>query len=100
MSFVDGPALSVINRILDLGQNPASGLTEIDEDRLSQTIDTGFSVRRALTPAGSSGIFVGVMENVHGAADNERSTADVYAMGPGFVEGGFPAVVIDADLWC
>ncbi len=99
--LIDGPQLRGIQRLLGLAQSQLTSITEIDTENLSQVISlTPDLLRRANVPQASTGLFMGVMENVHGAADDESSTIDPYAPGAVIGVGGYPATVGDElDVW-
>jgi len=100
MTLIEGSQLDVVQRLF--GQAGAiAGLTVLQDDAIAQTLPVvPHVVRRGLTLASSSGIFTAVLENVHSAADNERTVIDPYAVGPLLQQGEWPGTVPAAwDIW-
>jgi len=98
VSRIEGDALALVQRWLDLPSSTLTGVTEFDDGNASQVLDVAPAIRRGLTPVASSGLYIAVMENVHSGADSEASTVDPYNLGSALVLGGYPAAV-DASLF-
>jgi len=95
---IDSEALVYLKRILSM---PGAGSSEtvLDDGNVTQVLDILPIVRRSLTPIESGGIFVGMMENVHGGADDEASEIDPYAPGACAIGGYPPDVREGLDVW-
>lgn len=99
MIKVDSEALLIVQRALGLTGRP-SRITEFLDGQLEQTFDVLPAVRRSRTLAITEGIFVGVMRNVHGAADSQVSTIDPYAPGVVNAHAPYPGTVGKSfDIW-
>jgi len=95
--FIDSLALADLKRALGMA-GQGSGSTALDSANLQQTIDVARIVRRSRT-TGFSGFFTGILENVHSAADGERSEIFPYSPGPNNFPP-YPGVVPnDLDVW-
>lgn len=97
---VDSGALGLINRILGIaGSRTGAQSTELDDGVLVQTLDVAGVVRQGRAPAASGGLYRGVLQNVHSAADDERSQIDPYNPGASAF-GGWPGAVPEGfDIW-
>jgi len=97
---VDSDALGTVNRVLNIaGAVVGGGQTELEDDRLIQTLDLTPFVRRGRTVGNLTGWYQGILVNVHSAADGEVSSIDPYSPGasanapyPGAVPRGW-------DVW-
>lgn len=98
MSLVKNPILAPLQRLI--GTSPAPrGSINLDDENISQTLPVVPHLMRRSLAGIESGWFLGLMENVHGAADFESSFIDPYNPGalavapyPGTVESDF-------DVW-
>jgi len=80
---IDSSALLAVNRILGIaGSRTGSQRTELEDGQLVQVLDTNPIIRRSRSLPGTSGIFMAVMENNHGAgATAEESDLDPFTPG-------------------
>lgn len=77
MKQVDSDALGIVNRALGLA-GVGAPLTEFTDGQLDQVLAVNELVRRGRTPAESSGLFYGILENTHAGADTQTSTIDPF----------------------
>jgi len=104
---VDSGALLTLDRVLGIQGRGSGALqsqeTQLDDDRLIQTIDTIPIIRRSRTPADTSGLFQCSMQNAHAAADDESSTQDPYnpvADSAAIIRQGYPDPIPPGfDFW-
>jgi len=93
---------SLLRRLQALIGASATGLGPVDVDtgNISLTLPTVPEIaRRGLAPGNIGGWGIGVLENVHGAADFESSSIDPYQPGDAAV-GAYPSPVpLDFDVW-
>jgi len=95
---VDSQALGLVNRALGL-TGAGAPLTEFLDGQVDQTLDIAALVRRGRTQAGTGGIYIGVMENVHGAADSQQSQIVPYNVAVGAVAPYPSPMPPGFDVW-
>jgi len=98
---ITGDQLRLIPKLFGLGGGQVSGATNIDGSDVTQVANVIPEIlRRSMTAPSTGGFFVGLMENVHSGADDERSTIDPYNPGAALARGGYPAAVPEGwDVW-
>lgn len=95
---IDSQALYNLKRVLGTAGR-GGGSTELEDDTLTQVLDIWPVVRRSRTMANSSGIFNGAIRNIHGAADSQATTVDLYNPGD-LAHRGWPSTVpMGFDVW-
>lgn len=77
MKRMNSEALVSANRALGL-TGAGSLQTELHDGEVYQTVDANVFARRGLTPAGSEGIFAGVLRNIHAGAGTLTSILHPY----------------------
>jgi len=98
MKKVDSQALGVINEALGLTGSGAP-ITEFLDGQLDQVFDVNASVRRGRTFAGTTGLFQGLMRNIHTDAETLLSQVVPYDLAVGAV-APFPVPIPRTfDLW-
>jgi len=98
MKQVDSQALDIVNRALGLF-GAGAPLTEFMDGAVEQSLDIGPLVRRGRTVAKSTGIFFGLMRNIHGAADSQTSTFQPYLGGTGAIDPWPSPMPPGFDVW-
>lgn len=98
MKQIDSQALAIVNRALGLFGSGAS-LTEFLDGSVDQTLDIGDLVRRGRTVAKSQGIFMGLLRNIHGAANTQTSTFQPYLGGTGTIAPYPEPMPPGFDIW-
>lgn len=78
MKAVDSDALGTVNLALGLSGQGAP-LTEFMDGQVNQVLDVASMVRRGRTPAGLSGWYIGILQNVHSGAGTLSTSATPYA---------------------
>jgi len=109
MAEVSGVQLALIQKLYGLSANQLAGVTQMDADNVQQVVPIVPEIlRRSLNIVGNNegGLFQGVMENVHSAADSEVSTYRPYegvVAGSTTIVGGAPGFPLPVptgwDLW-
>jgi len=104
MGLIDGLQLSTAQRIMGQTQNQLTGVTHLDADHVQYTVPLAPELlRRSLSASTSTGLFLGIMENVHSGADDEACTFDPYipdVFGAGVAQNGYPSPVpAGFDFW-
>jgi len=102
MALIKGSQLASVGKLFQLGQEANRSATDIDVENVTQVLGINEIVRRSnAAGAESTGLFIGLMENTHGAgATEEESTIDPYAATAALVSSGYPAVVSGLfDIW-
>ena len=95
---IKGDALSAVASSLGL-TGPGEQVTEFQDGILDQHIDVAPLIRRGRTQAATDGLYIGVMENVHGAADSQVSVIAPYLVPVGAI-GPYPAIMPESfDVW-
>ncbi len=99
MALITNTILREVRALIGIGQG-ITAPTVLDDDSVSMTFPVVPDIaRRGLSVGGAGGIFQGILENVHTAADDERSAIMPYTAGPDAAPG-FPAAISrDFDLW-
>ena len=100
MKRITSDALALLNRMLGLaGAGGKSGKTDLEDERVIQTLDITNVVRRSRTPGNTSGWFFGTLRNEHAGAGTLTSVIDPYTPTGHFV-APYPAVITrDFDVW-
>jgi len=89
---IDSDALSVVNAALGL-TGAGSPMTELTDGVVDQALDVAPIVRRSRTLKPSEGIFTGLFQNNHGAADTQTSIFVPYSAGTVLTFAPYPAVM-------
>lgn len=99
MKYITSDALTEVDRALGLS-GPGSPQPTFADGELIQTFDTGPSVRRGRTLAGTTGLFHCGLRNVHAAADSQTSRIDAYNPGALIAVDPYPdSVPPEFDVW-
>ena len=99
MPIVKNPVLLTLQRMLGLAPGGGRPLN-LDDSNISLTLPVVPHVARRGGAGIQAGWFLGVMENVHSAADAEASFIDPYEPGALLAVAPYPASVPDGfDLW-
>lgn len=101
MRLLKSSALSILNKAIGLaGGSGISGETKLDDENLSQILNTNEIIRRSRSLAGSGGISFGSLQVASGAgATTETATLDPYNAGV-TATPPWPAPVPDLfDVW-
>lgn len=98
MKRVDSDALGIISRSLGLTGTGAA-TTEFYDGALDQVLEVGPLVRRGRTAARTQGLFTGLMENVHAAANTQITRVTPYVLGVGAVAPYPDPVPAQFDVW-
>lgn len=98
MKQVDSQALAIVNRALGLF-GAGAPLTEFMDGSVDQVLDIGQLVRRGRTVAKSQGIFMGLLRNIHGAADSQTSSFQPYLGGTGRIAPYPQPMPPGFDIW-
>lgn len=97
MTIVKNPILKALQDIVGIAPEPAPLV--IDTGNASLTVPILPDLARYSLSGPDGGFITGVMENVHSAADDERSQLDPYIAGAAAL-GSFPSPVpAGFDLW-
>lgn len=95
---INSNALYLVNRALGISGR-VEGATDLENDRVVQALGINELVRRARTIAGSEGIFLGLMENTHSAANTVATVVTPYDVPTGGI-GAWPSPVpTSLDVW-
>ena len=99
MALITNSILKIIRPLIGQSQGNVEP-TVVDTTNVSLTKPVfPDAARRGLAAGGVGGIFQGILENVHSAADDEQSEILPYTAGVDAV-GAFPAVISsEFDLW-
>jgi len=96
---VDSDALQAINRALGLTGRGAP-ITEFLDGQLDQVFDVVPSVRRGRTPAATTGIFTGIVRNIHTDAESIATGFNPYTFGTAGLIAPYPnPVPPQFDIW-
>ena len=98
MKSIDSQALELVNRALGL-TGAGAPLTEFLDGFVDQTLDIGALVRRGRTLAKSTGVFFGLLRNIHGAADTQTSSFPPYTGGTGGIVPYPSPMPLGFDIW-
>lgn len=98
MKRVDSDALGIVTKALGLTGRGAA-ITEFLDAQLDQTLDVLPLVRRGRTQAGTEGIFTGVLQNVHGAANSLTTSVNPYNIATGRIAPYPDPVPAQFDIW-
>jgi len=98
VALITNAILSPIRTLIGIGQGNVTP-TVLDDDSVSLTLPVVPEIARRGLSAGSGGIFQGILENVHSAADDEHSEITPYAAGVDAIFHFPPVVPADFDLW-
>jgi len=99
MKKIEGEALDLVSRVLGLAGSRPGAQTLLDDGNVSQVLELFQLVRRSRTPGFTGGSFHGVLENVHGAANNVTSIINPYAPGAAARSPWPTAVPAGYDVW-
>jgi len=100
MAEIKNEILQIIFKMIGNPGQSISQTTILEDSTVTQTMPIVPEIaRRSLVEGNSTGWFEGVMQNTHGAADDEESQIDPYRPGVNAV-APYPRVVPSAwDLW-
>jgi len=99
MKRVDSQALVFANRALGISGVGPSTPTEFVDGTLDQVIDVASIVRRGRTFAGTSGIFTGILQNVHPGAGTLGVAVNIYNVAVGAIAPFRAPMPADFDIW-
>jgi len=98
MPIIKNAILLPIQRLIGIAPAPTETVVDTSSVSLTMPILPDMA-RRSLSSQPTGGFFIGVLENVHSAADDENSTIDPYNPGPD-VFAPYPALVDPGfDVW-
>jgi len=96
---IDSQALGILTAALGLSGDGAQ-VTELNDATVEQALEIGPIVRRSRTLAGSEGLFVGFMENVHGAGGGQQSSITPYDFAAANAHAPYPSrVPASLEIW-
>lgn len=95
---IDSDALGVLNKSLGLS-GAGSPMTELTDGIVDQVLSINEVARRGRTQAATQGIYTGLFENVHSAADTERSSVNIYDIGLGVIAPWPDPMPVQFDIW-
>lgn len=98
MKTINSDALDLIARALGLS-GVGAPLTEFLDGQLEQVLDVTTLVRRGRTQAGTGGIYTGVLENNHGAANTQISGIEPYTTAVGAIAPYPSPMPAGFDVW-
>lgn len=98
MIKVDSQALGEVGRAFGLSGQGA-GQTEFLDKELMQVVDVSNLIRRGRTPAATEGVFIAVIQNVHGAANTISTSVDPFNVTTGRLSPYPGPIPRDFDLW-
>lgn len=99
MTRVRSDALEFVSRALGLG-GVGAATTEFEDEGLIQTLDVSSLIRRGRTEVSTHGIHIGIIRNIHTAANSVETNIDPYNVGVGPAIPPYPpAIGPGFDLW-
>jgi len=96
---IDSDALGELTRALGL-TGSGSAITELMDGVVDQTLDVGPIVRRSRTQANTSGIYLGILQNVHTDAEQLTTAINPYNVGATAAIPPWPdPMPLQFDIW-
>lgn len=98
MKTVDSDALGVVTRALGLSGRGAQ-ITELTDGVVDQSLAVNDLVRRGRTQAGTAGMYIGILENVHTDAETLESSIEPYLTPTGAIPPYPSPMPAGFDIW-
>lgn len=98
MKRIDSEALVAVNRALGL-TGAGSQVTDLTDGIVSQVLTVNEIARRSRTQAQTTGIYDPLLQNIHGAADDQVSSQDPYDVTTGRISPYPGPIPPGFDVW-
>jgi len=99
MKLVDSDALGMVNRALGITGSGAA-ITEFPDGVLDQVLDVSALIRRGRTQGRTTGLYYGVLRNIHAVADNQANDINPFNLAAVGLFPPFPSPIPNRfDLW-